>query len=227
MTAVQAVADEKDIEVYFPLVHFVIKKYRNIMNHNNIEYDDLFQVGCIGLLRAVRTFDPQRGLQFSSFAVPNITGEINNFVNRKSSLVKLTSAGTSIRNKIVRLGLVGRTPEEISSRLGVGINAVKRALQQEKVRTISLDNQISNEDGRPTSLVDMMPSNDDQTVVFVRDFMESLAERERRILQQRLAGATQSEIAREHGITQVHVSRIIARIGAKFVAYLEGGESRK
>lgn len=227
MTAVQAIADEKDIETLFPLVHFVIQKYRNIMNHANIDYEDLFQVGCIGLLRAVRMFDPQKGNQFSSFAVPSIAGELNNYINRKSSHIKFSRSTTCVRRKIVRLGLVGRTAEEISSLLGVSVDAVNRALEQAKVRTVSLDIKISNEDGKPTNLVDLMPSNDDQTTVFVRDFIESLADRERRILKQRLTGATQSEIAREHGITQVHVSRIIARIGAKFVAYLEGGESRK
>src|SRR5262245_24615367 len=191
--------------------------------HRGEPLDDLRQVALIGLVKAVERFDPERGLQFSSFATPTITGELRRHFRDKGWAVRVPRRVQELHLELDRTIAtlsqeLGRAPTtlEIAARAGVEEEDVLESLEASSLyRLASLDAGRSDDDGG--SPADRAGTEDEELAavddrVTVSALLEVLPEREQKIVYLRFfAGLTQSEIAEEVGISQMHVSRLLVR----------------
>jgi len=216
----RAAACEILVDRYTKLVRACVRQYRGSPEPT----EDLIQVGYVGLLKAINNYDPEVGDSLAAYAQPCVYGEIKRHFRdkrwqihvRRSAqelLLELRKASEELTHQL------GRAPEEaeLADRLGVGADDMQEARQADLVfSTYSLDAPLSDRDD-PALLADML-GDDDPGVEHTID-MEALnahwgelPEREQRILVLRFYGnLTQTEIGARLGISQMHVSRLMAR----------------
>ena len=180
--------------------------------------DDLFQVGCIGLIKAIDHFDPDLNVRFSTYGVPMIIGEIRRFLRDNNAVrVSRSVRDTAYRAMQARETLqkqLGREPrtDEIARQIGLPEPTVVLALES-VVDPVSLYEPVYTDGGDPLYVMDQLGDDggEDNWVsgIMFRDTVESLSPRERRIMALRyMAGKTQVEVARKIGISQAQVSRL-------------------
>lgn len=180
--------------------------------------DDLFQVGCIGLMKAIDGFDPAHGVRFSTYGVPMICGELrrylrdNNAVRVSRSIRDLACHAMQAREELQMQN--GREPKvsEIAARLGVSPENVAMALGS-AVTPASLYEPVYSDGEDSFALVDQLrdATGEESWIsdMMFRDTVRALTPRERRIIALRyLGGRTQTQVAREIGISQAQVSRL-------------------
>ncbi|GMA49152.1 RNA polymerase sigma factor [Alicyclobacillus contaminans] len=208
-------AREKLVNGNLRLVLSVIQRF-----NNRGEYvDDLFQVGCIGLMKAIDNFDLGQNVRFSTYAVPMIIGEIrrylrdNNSIRVSRSLRDIAYKALQVRDQLTNEHLREPTVQEISNALNLPKEDVVFALDAIQ-DPVSLFEPIYNDGGDPIYVVDQISDdkNLDKTWVeeiALREAMHKLTEREKKILSMRFyEGKTQMEVAEEIGISQAQVSRL-------------------
>ncbi len=197
------------------LVLSVIKRF-----NNRGEYvDDLFQVGCIGLMKSIDNFDLGHNVRFSTYAVPMIIGEIrrylrdNNPIRVSRSLRDLAYKALQTREKLISQTSKEPTPMEIAEEMGVPHEDIVFALDAIQ-DPVSLHEPIYNDGGEPIYVMDQISDEkvkegewDDK--LSLKEGMHQLDEREKLILNKRFfQGKTQMEVADEIGISQAQVSRL-------------------
>lgn len=197
------------------LVLSIIKKF----NHRSENLDDLFQVGCIGLVKAIDNFDLSHGVKLSTYAVPMILGEVKRYLRDNGSLRVSRSlkdlAYHVLKTKEEMTKKLGRevTMEEISQELGIPIYDAVTALEAMK-NPVSIYEPIYNDGGDTIYLCDQIEDKsskkqDLDVNLAVTNAIEDLDNRERYIIDQRyVIGKTQMEIASELGISQAQISRL-------------------
>ena len=197
------------------LVLSIIKKF----NHRNENLDDLFQVGCIGLVKAIDNFDLSHGVKLSTYAVPMILGEVKRYLRDNGSLRVSRSlkdlAYNVLKTKEEMTKKFGReiAIEEISKELGVPAYDAITALEAMK-SPVSIFEPIYNDGGDTIYLYDQiedkrLKEQDLDVNLAVTNAIEDLDKRERYIIDQRyVIGKTQMEIASELGISQAQISRL-------------------
>ncbi len=205
------------IERMMPLVRSLARRYAN----RGEPLDDLEQVGCVGLIKAVDRFDLDRELRFSTFAVPTILGEIKRHFRDRAWSVRvsrgLQELSAKVTREVDRLSTkLGRSPtiEDLAEATSSTPEQVLEALQgAQAYSTVPLDEPIG-DDGEPVARIgseDHGYVNAEQRIELARG-LRMLSERERRIVLLRFfAGLTQREIAERIGISQMHVSRLLRR----------------
>ena len=180
--------------------------------------DDLFQVGCVGLLKAIDNFDPAQQVRFSTYGVPMIIGEIRRFLRDNNALrVSRTLRDTAYRAMQAREALekqLGREPtmDEIAAAAGLARREVTAALES-VVEPLSLDEPVYTDGGDAMYVIDQVrdPDSEESWIsgLQFRDTVAALTPREKRIMELRyLRGKTQMEVAQEIGISQAQVSRL-------------------
>ena len=180
--------------------------------------DDLFQVGCIGLIKAIDNFDPAQPVRFSTYGVPMIIGEIRRFLRDNNALrVSRTLRDTAYRAMQARETLekqLGREPtmDEIAAAAGLTRREVTAALES-VVEPLSLDEPVYTDGGDAMYVIDQVRDPDSEeswiSELQFRDTVAALSPREKRIMELRyLRGKTQMEVAQEIGISQAQVSRL-------------------
>lgn len=184
------------------------------------DMDDLFQNGCIGMIEAYNKFDPTRGVKFTTFAYPYILGRISEFA-RENHMIKLSKDMMRAKRKVEKVKLyltqeLMREPtnEELCEYLNIPISNLEMLLNC-KVDGFSLDETYVDD----LSLYDVIAKEeaDYNTVVFIKEAIDSLQEPERTIMYERyFADKTQSEIAKSLGLSQVDVSRRENKVLTKF-----------
>ena len=210
--------NERDrfIETNLGLVHSLCKRFVG----RGIEYDDLYQAGCIGLIKATDAFDEERGLCFSTYAVPVILGEIKRLF-RDGGAVKVSRSvkelGLKIGNEKQKLEQkLCREPKisEIADALGVGTEEVTEALCASQP-PVSLT--YDGEDGTSEIELPTISTEDEISDKLLLDFaMEKLGETERKIVELRYYKSfTQNKTAKLLNMTQVQVSRTEKKILSK------------
>ncbi len=198
-------------EEHINLVHACCQRFRN----RGIEYDDIFQSGCVGLVKATKKFDESKGLKFSTYAVPVILGEIKTlFQNNVSVKVSRRIKELAIKIKYERekiMNSAGREPtvNELSETLEVSSEQILEALEVCKF-PISLDAKLSDEsDSRP--IVEISIDFEDEKInnkISIAHAVKDFAERDKKLIYLRFFRCkTQSETAKNLGMTQVQVSR--------------------
>jgi RNA polymerase sigma-B factor len=207
---------------YLPVVQHIARRFAG----RGEPVDDLEQAGTVGLLNAVDRFEPDRGIDFLSYAVPTITGEVRrHFRDRTWSMRvprRLKDLQSSINGAVGPLSQeLGRAPKpsEIAARLGLSTEEVVEGLDaQQAYRSTSLDELVS---GADTALTDTLGSADAELEKVeyrqtLAPLLDELPERERTILVLRFFGnMTQTQIADRVGISQMHVSRLLAQTVAQ------------
>lgn len=209
------VARQEIISGNLRLVLSVLQRFKN--RGENI--DDLFQVGCIGLMKAVDNFELGHNVHFSTYAVPMIIGEIkrhlrdNNAIRVSRSLKVLAYKAQQTRDVLTRRLLREPTIGEIAEELGITPEEVVVAYQASN-EPVSLHDPVFNDTTDPVYVMDLVSDTKSCAEIWVEDItlrqaLEILTERERRILESRFfEGRTQTEIASDIGISQAQVSRI-------------------
>jgi RNA polymerase sigma-B factor len=208
------------VEEHAPLAQFLARRFAN----RGEPIDDLVQVALVGLLKAVERFDPGRGLQFSTFATPTILGELKRHFRDRGWAVRVPRRVQELHLQLGRIVATlgqeqGRspTPREVAQRAGVSEEEVLEAMEAGSLyRLVSLDGPATRED-EASELVAGLGDEDPEFEQIERraelDVMLGvLPDRERRIVELRFFdGLTQSEIAERVGVSQMHVSRLLAR----------------
>jgi RNA polymerase sigma-B factor len=220
------------IERYMPLAHSLALRYRRASE----PLDDLVQVASVGLVKAVDRWDPERGLAFSSYAVPTILGELRRYfrdatwdVRPARDLQELCLAVEEVREAL--WGDLGRSPTvaDLARRLDRTEEEIVEALQATEGRSVrSLDAPVHEEDGDSATAGDLLGADDVEferveAGVTIERMTEILDARAREILRLRFqSDMLQSEIAERVGCSQMHVSRIIRASLERLYAYGSG-----
>ena len=209
------------ISGHLPLARNIARKY----SYRGDNPDDLEQVASVGLVLAVDRFDPERGNDFLSFAVPTISGEVLRYFRDRTRTIRtprrLRALQARIYDAVAELGQRHRRaprPSEIAEHLGVDVESVVEALAaQGAAYTASLDEPAADGDGDRMRFEGVLAHVEEEfDLVEQREslapLLAALPERERAILYMRFFGdMTQSRIAEELGISQMHVSRLLSR----------------
>lgn len=180
--------------------------------------DDLFQVGCIGLIKAIDNFNPDLGLRFSTYGQPMIIGEIRRFL-RDNNAMRVSRSVRDVAYKAMQARealqkRLGREPSvaQIAKEVGLPQATVTLALES-VVEPISLYEPVYSDGGDTLYVMDQVGETGCEenwiSSISFRDTMQSLSDREKKIMALRyLSGKTQVEVAREIGISQAQVSRL-------------------
>ncbi|MET9504737.1 SigB/SigF/SigG family RNA polymerase sigma factor [Streptomyces sp. NPDC006622] len=207
------------VRMHLPLVEHLARRFRN----RGEPLDDLTQVATIGLIKSVDRFDPDRGVEFSTYATPTVVGEIKRHFRDKGWAVRvprrLQELRLSLTTATAELSqLHGRSPtvHELAERLAISEEEVLEGLESANAySTLSLD--VPDTDDESPAVADTLGAEDEalEGVEYresLKPLLEDLPPREKRILLLRFFGnMTQSQIAQEVGISQMHVSRLLAR----------------
>ena len=196
------------------LVLSVIQRFSS----KNENPDDLFQVGCIGLIKAIDNFDLSQNVRFSTYAVPMIIGEIRRYLRDNNPVrVSRSIRDTAYHAMQVREELINRTQkeptvEEIAERMNLSRESVVLALEA-IVEPVSLYEPVYSDGGDTIYVMDQIGDNntDENWIneILIKQAIEELSEREKFILNLRfMQGKTQTEVAKEVGISQAQVSRL-------------------
>ncbi len=201
------------------LVWSIVRRFAN----RGHEMEDLFQIGSIGLIKAIDKFDSSYDVKFSTYAVPMITGEIKRFL-RDDGMIKvsrsLKESAAKIRAYRERYGnIYGREPtvEETAHELNIAKDEILMALET-SAEVESLYKTIYQGDGSPIYLIDKLAETKDESENMIdklalKEIIATLDEREQEIIRLRyFKDRTQTDIAKELGISQVQVSRMEKRI---------------
>jgi RNA polymerase sigma-B factor len=209
------------VRLHLPLVEHFARRFLN----RGEPFDDLLQVGTIGLIKAVDRFDIERGVEFSTYATPTILGEIKRHFRDRGWAIRVPRRLQELRITIAAATAeltqtLGRAPtvKELALEVGVSGEEIIEGLESANAySTLSLDAPDSGGDDGSLSMIDVI-GEDDEALAHVENretikpLLEALDPREKHILTLRFfKGMTQSQIATEIGISQMHVSRLLAR----------------
>lgn len=205
-----------------PLIKSILRRYRN----KGVEYDDLYQLGCIGLLKAIKNFSPNFDVKFSTYAVPMIMGEIKRYL-RDDGYIKVSRSTKTLACKISYFvdsikNSEGRSPtvEEIAQKFGIDPQEVVFTMDSSKI-PISIYDKGDDEQGQALfeKLTDGDATDDTIDKMIIKDSIEKLDEREKKIIIMRYyKDKTQSEVAKELCVSQVQISRLETKIIEKLRA---------
>ena len=221
-------AKEELITHNVSLVKCIVKRYLG----KGVDYDDLFQIACMGFLKAIAGFDEQFGVKFSTYAVPMIAGEIKRFM-RDDGSVKVSRSMKQTAKEM------NAFVEEYTIQNGVqpSVAVIAQKFGMDEAETVfvmgsskmpvSLQSGGEHKDGKERELIETLPAHDDQEdmldKMLLKGAIEGLSERDRKIIVLRyFRDMTQSEVAERIGVSQVQVSRIENRIIKEFREKLIG-----
>jgi len=220
---------EQKISDNIGLVHACAKRFKS----RGIEYDDLFQAGCLGLVKAVDGFDDDRGVKFSTYAVPMIAGEIRRFL-RDDGMLKVSRSIKENCSKVFQtraelersLGrepdmeelarAVNMAPEELAMTMEAGapVESIYKTVYQGEGTEITLADRLEEKENRQEKLLNR---------ILLEEVLGKLEKDERRLICMRyFQDMTQTEIAGRLGISQVQVSRMEKRIIKRLREFYDG-----
>ena len=214
-------AMEELVRCNMALVRSIVKKYVN----RGVEYDDLYQIGSMGLVKAVKNFDPAYNVRFSTYAVPMIAGEIKRYL-RDDGMIKVSRslkelAGKAAAAQVELSSSLGRDPgiQELAEYMGENPEEISMAMDASRPH-ISIYEPVYGDEGDALVMDKLTGSGDgDEDAldrIMLQQLMSILEPREQKIIMLRyFRDKTQSEIAASMGISQVQVSRLESRIMKK------------
>lgn len=208
-------AREDYIKGNLRLVLSVIQRF----NGGNENIDDLFQIGCIGLIKAIDNFDITQNVKFSTYAVPMILGEVrrylrdNNTIRVSRSIRDTAYKALHAREQLIRQHMKEPTIMEIAEEIGVSKEEIAYAMDAIQ-SPVSLHEPVYNDGGDPLCVMDQISDKKNREEnwierISLNEAMRRLPDRERHIIDMRFFdGKTQTEVAEEIGISQAQVSRL-------------------
>lgn len=229
-------AREQLIMSYLNLVRFLASKFKN----RGEPLDDLIQVGNIGLIKAIDRFDPDRGLEFTTFATPTILGEIKRHFRDKGWAVRVPRRLQELSAKVTKATEeltteLQRSPKvpEIAEYLGVSVDEVLEAMESSSAYSaVSLEAPTQTVDEEGPSVLErfenqdkLLATSDDR--LLINAAIEDFSDKEKEIIKMRfIDGLTQVEIAEKLEVSQVQVSRFLRRTLKKMRDKIEGSHNK-
>ncbi len=218
--AVRTTARDGLVHLHLPLVEHCARRFRN----RGEPFEDLVQVGTIGLIKSIDRFDTDRGVEFSTYATPTIIGEIKRYFRDKGWAIRVPRRLQELRMQISSATAEltqkqGRspTPRELAEEIGCSVEEIIEGLESSNAySTLSLD-ASNDDDENPSSMLDAIGIDDEglehvEIRESIKPLLEALDPREKKILLLRFfKNMTQSQIAEEIGVSQMHVSRLLTR----------------
>jgi RNA polymerase sigma-B factor len=215
----RAAARDGLVHLHLPLVEHCARRFRN----RGEPFEDLVQVGTIGLIKSVDRFQAERGVEFSTYATPTIIGEIKRHFRDKGWAIRVPRRLQELRMQISTTTSelthsLGRspTPRELAERIGCTVEEIIEGMESSNAyATLSLDATDAEESG--ASMLDALGIDDPnlehvEVRESIKPMLDQLEPREKRILVLRFfKNMTQTQIAEEIGISQMHVSRLLSR----------------
>lgn len=219
------VAKNMLIEQNYPLVKSVIRRYKN----KGVDYDDLFQLGCVGFVKAINNFDTSYKVKFSTYAVPMIIGEVKRHL-RDDGYIKVSRAMKvlylQIKKYVDKLTQMGTSPSinDIAEHFEISPQDVVFTMDSGRY-PVSIFSPLDNDEEGGT-LMDKIPIDNDMDReldhLALKELIKGLEPRDQKIIIMRYyRDKTQSEIARELGVSQVQVSRLENKILSKLKMNLQ------
>ena len=220
-----AAIKEKILKNYQPLIEYIARKLA--FNKNDI--DDLIQVGSIALIKALDRFKLEKNTEFSTFATPNIIGEIKHYFRDKSKIVKvprkIQELYSRVKNEIYNAQVNGTqlTIKDIATKLDVDEEKVIEAMEAgQNIKVVSLDapsyksDSYGSSNTEPTIIDQIGSSNKEEDTLLNKETLKQailkLSTRERRIIYLRFyGGLSQAEIADRLELSQMHISRLLSK----------------
>lgn len=212
-------AREKIVEENIGLVHSVAKRFMG----RGYELEDLFQIGSIGLVKAVDKFDPSFDVKFSTYAVPMIMGEIKRFI-RDDGIIKVSRSikelaikALGLRETIIKETSVEPSIKELAERLGASAEDVAIAIEA-GIKPESINAPVGDGENDGKTIADRLESNEDcegrvVNRILVQELLAECDEREKKIIIMRyFKQCTQAQVAQSLGISQVQVSRLEKKV---------------
>src|SRR3712207_359423 len=214
-------ARERVIQEQLPLAEFLARKFAG----RGEPVEDLVQVASVGLIKAVDRFDVDRNIEFSTYATPNILGEIKRYFRDKGWAMRVPrglqelrqSAKEAIRDETVK---TGRSPtlQELAHTLDSNVESVAEALTLGRAyNTASLDAPVSQDEPEGDTVMDLQADDNSpidglEDKILLQEAIGGLKDQQQQILELRFnEGKTQTEIADHIGVSQMHVSRLLRR----------------
>ena len=221
-------AKECLVEHNVSLVKCIVKRYLG----KGVDYDDLFQIACMGFLKAIMGFDESFGVKFSTYAVPMIAGEIKRFM-RDDGTVKVSRAMKQTAkemNAFVEEYVIkhGKQPSVSTIAEHFSLDEAETVfIMGSSKMPLSLHSGTDFKDGKERELIETLPAKDDQDEwldkMLLKGAIDALSDRDKKIIMLRyFRDMTQSEVAEKIGVSQVQVSRIENRIIKEFREKLSG-----
>ncbi|WP_232681457.1 RNA polymerase sigma factor SigF [Nocardioides sp. R-C-SC26] len=221
------------VHLHLPLVEHCARRFRN----RGEPFEDLVQVGTIGLIKSIDRFDTERGVEFSTYATPTIIGEIKRYFRDKGWAIRVPRRLQELRMQISSASgeltqSLGRspTPSELAEAIGCTVDEIIEGLESSNAySTLSLDASDDSDDS-PSSMLDSLGIDDEglehvEVRESIKPLLAQLPPREKKILLLRFfKNMTQSQIAEEIGVSQMHVSRLLARTLDQLRASLESAD---
>jgi RNA polymerase sigma-B factor len=209
------------VHLHLPLVEHCARRFRN----RGEPLEDLVQVGTIGLIKSVDRFDSDRGVEFSTYATPTIIGEIKRYFRDKGWAIRVPRRLQELRMQIGAASAeltqsLGRspTPRELAEAIGCTVEEIVEGIESSNAySTLSLDASDDGEEGGAASMLDAIGVDDEglehvEIRESIKPLLDRLEPREKKILLLRFfKNMTQSQIAEEIGVSQMHVSRLLSR----------------
>lgn len=188
--------------------------------HCNEGFEDIKQLALIGLFKAAQRFDAEKGFSFSTYAVPTIRNEIirNHFEQKHS--IKIPRRILENAVKVKRHLKHTEDVNTLSELTGLSVKAVNMVLEYLSHKTYSLDYELGKHG--ESSLGEMIGGYEENwdELIMIKDFMATLDEREKVILEMRINGCPQTEIGEALNISQVHASRLLKKMKTKFQQHI-------
>jgi RNA polymerase sigma-B factor len=218
-TEARTAARERLVHLHLPLVEYCARRFR----HRGEPFEDLVQVGTIGLLKSIDRFDPDRGVEFSTYATPTVIGEIKRYFRDKGWAIRVPRRLQELRMQIGAAMAeltqsLGRspTPRELADAIGCSVEEIVDGIESSNAySTLSLD---AGDDVEDNALLRQAIGVEDENLeqVEIREslkpLLDALDPREKKILLLRFfRNKTQTQIAEEIGVSQMHVSRLLSR----------------
>ena len=208
------------VQLHLPLVEHCARRFRN----RGEPFEDLVQVGTIGLIKSIDRFDSDRGVEFSTYATPTIIGEIKRYFRDKGWAIRVPRRLQELRMQIGAATAeltqsFGRspTPRELGEAIGCSVEEIVEGIESSNAySTLSLDATDDSDEGSP-SMLDAIGIDDEalehvEIRESIKPLLDRLDPREKKILLLRFfRNMTQSQIAEEIGVSQMHVSRLLSR----------------
>jgi len=218
--ATRTAARDELVHLHLPLVEHCARRFRN----RGEPFEDLVQVGTIGLLKSIDRFDLDRAVEFSTYATPTIIGEIKRYFRDKGWAIRVPRRLQELRMQIVAATAeltqsLGRspTPRELAGTIGCSVEEIIEGIESSNAySTLSLDATDDSEDGGGSMLdaIGVMDENLEHVEIreSLKPLLDALEPREKKILLLRFfKNRTQTQIAEEIGVSQMHVSRLLTR----------------
>ncbi|MGA4876742.1 RNA polymerase sigma factor SigF [Streptomyces lydicamycinicus] len=208
------------IEMNLSLVRYAARRFRN----RGDDMDDILQVGTIGLIKAIDRYDVSRDVEFTTLAIPYITGEMRRFFRDTTWDVRVPRRLQELRVDLARAneklsGRLGRDPKvsELAAELGISEDEVVEGQVAANGYNASSIDATFNDDGNDTPLADLIGERDAEMDLIedlhaLAPLLDQLEERDRHILEMRFGQEmTQAQIGKELGVSQMHISRLLTR----------------